>query len=645
MDNSVSLGALHGIFYAITPSVPWLMALKRYMKDGPQKGAVAFAGTLFGHLTLLWLSFCGWKEVVWLWFYFEPLLMVVGWIAIFVTVEELANLSTKVGYSPPKNIRTRREGFRYFALGMAWVFCNPGTLGGTTLLFNEVPNNGTVYLLTFLILSVLTFALVWAGILSPAWGLGVTQIKLGFTQADFHHSQSKPLYRPLAIVLVGGLLLEYATWVDEPHLLYHFDNLIGYTPFEQLTYSYSRDMVWQTDIEKEEKSLIVFDSDEKEQSELLTEAEKNIADRIASGELEAYVPIPEPGQDTDEEKAEGTEDEEDEFEEVDDDDIIDLVSEDEEEEDLGDFYQTNFDWNEGATEEGSPLPPLEHSPWDAEVSYKEFNERIERELPEHDELMELSVYEFNDMNQMIVYTRLHLLRLFLFPHWDKTDYLSQLAQMRSELDNKIEEQSTKVQQLVLPDDKGYELDILFDEPKDLSWPARRRLWALANLNGDLTEDTYEQLHQGYHGGLEENISLAKLQRLPKEVRFPWDFPRVEKRELPTVSRKKVVAEKGVEGLEVVNTELTNSYVRFLDPIALNNRLRSNDPDSFSIGEVKQSEEEGAEISAEQFDLWVRDAYQRAWSFEKTRKYPNLFPVPRPEEEFWPKKAPTESVKK
>ena len=38
MENSISLGLLHGLVYGIVPVAPWFVALKRYLLEGKEKG-------------------------------------------------------------------------------------------------------------------------------------------------------------------------------------------------------------------------------------------------------------------------------------------------------------------------------------------------------------------------------------------------------------------------------------------------------------------------------------------------------------------------------------------------------------------------------------------------------------------------------
>ena len=48
MENSISLGLIHGLVYGIVPVAPWFVALKRYLLEGKEKGQLAVAGTIVG---------------------------------------------------------------------------------------------------------------------------------------------------------------------------------------------------------------------------------------------------------------------------------------------------------------------------------------------------------------------------------------------------------------------------------------------------------------------------------------------------------------------------------------------------------------------------------------------------------------------
>ena len=78
MENSISLGLIHGLVYGIVPVAPWFVALKRYLLEGKEKGQLAVAGTIVGQVSLLALTFFGWSQVLWVWYYFEPALIILG---------------------------------------------------------------------------------------------------------------------------------------------------------------------------------------------------------------------------------------------------------------------------------------------------------------------------------------------------------------------------------------------------------------------------------------------------------------------------------------------------------------------------------------------------------------------------------------
>jgi hypothetical protein len=47
MENSISLGLLHGLVYGIVPAAPWFVALKRYLLEGKERGQLAFSINVF----------------------------------------------------------------------------------------------------------------------------------------------------------------------------------------------------------------------------------------------------------------------------------------------------------------------------------------------------------------------------------------------------------------------------------------------------------------------------------------------------------------------------------------------------------------------------------------------------------------------
>jgi len=62
MQNSFSLGLLHGALYGITPLTPWFIGLKRYVFEGQAKGLLTFAGLFLGQVGLLLVAFFWWHR-------------------------------------------------------------------------------------------------------------------------------------------------------------------------------------------------------------------------------------------------------------------------------------------------------------------------------------------------------------------------------------------------------------------------------------------------------------------------------------------------------------------------------------------------------------------------------------------------------
>ena len=171
MENSLGLGLLHGFLFGVTPTAPWFMALKRYLVDGEEKGYVTYAGVLFGQVALLALAFFGWKELVWLWFYLEPLLLVIGFVVMFNATRVCLLAPRWEMRSHP--IQTRQQAASYFFLGAGLVFCNPGELSNLKTVLATVPENRWAYLCAFTMMC----GLCMAGI---AWLIRTRVFKFSF---------------------------------------------------------------------------------------------------------------------------------------------------------------------------------------------------------------------------------------------------------------------------------------------------------------------------------------------------------------------------------------------------------------------------------------------------------------------------------
>ena len=116
MENSFSLGLIHGALYGITPITPWFIGLKRYVLEGQTKGLITFGGIFLGQLLLLSLALFGGTELLWVWYYVEPALVIVGLVAMLRTFA--------VCWEPferPTPLKTRRDGLVYLGTGILFA--------------------------------------------------------------------------------------------------------------------------------------------------------------------------------------------------------------------------------------------------------------------------------------------------------------------------------------------------------------------------------------------------------------------------------------------------------------------------------------------------------------------------------------------
>ena len=113
MQNSFSLGLLHGALYGITPITPWFIGLKRYVFEGQAKGLLTFGGLFLGQVCLLLIAFFGGTELLWLWYYLEPVLIICGTLAMINAL-----VFTWAPQELPVALATRKEGIMYFTTGM-----------------------------------------------------------------------------------------------------------------------------------------------------------------------------------------------------------------------------------------------------------------------------------------------------------------------------------------------------------------------------------------------------------------------------------------------------------------------------------------------------------------------------------------------
>ena len=657
MDNSFSLGVLHGLFYAVTPSLPWFMALKHYIINGPTRGTLVYAGVLIGQLVFLWMGFFGWKELIWLWYYVEPILHIVGWVGLLTIFAELYRgrlpdmyrrvFDTGTRLISPRSLPVRREAVRFIGVGALWVFCNPGTVGGTSILIGSIPTMPTVYLLGSLVGMGGTFGLLYISLVRPKYDrlMKVEYVNIALV---------KQAMKPLSNLFLGWCFLSLFLNADETYLLYYYDNLVGYTPFEQVTYPYTRKMVWNTDpvVVKETRGLkgdieAMSLADLEEEPPVESDAmkpEEYLWD-YDKGELKANAaPAPLEVKESDEEEEQnGNGNGNGEVEGG----KVEAETEEVGAEEDPHFFQSPFEYNNGAYEDRQLDVATELHPWGTSIFYQKWNKRVERKPLEDQEEWERSDVEISPgITQRLLRTRFETLRLLLLPKWDikNRDHYApvlteKLAEMRLEMDNYLVEDGDVVhQRMMFPDQLSEEQDVLFSKPDvenmEVTEKHYARLEAFRFAGGDISQRTYNQLHHGT-SGLEDNISSAKLRPMPQEVRFPWDFPRVEKLNFPTVSLGELVEQNDIEAMEEVNAGIDTHFIRFLDPVALNTRIRMNDPDAFIAEDID---------APDKYHLRVRDGYRRLWLWKTAQQTEpgwedgdgNLL-TPITEGEFWPVK--------
>ena len=145
MQNSFSLGLLHGALYGITPITPWFIGLKRYVFEGQAKGLLTFGGLFLGQVCLLLIAFFGGTELLWLWYYLEPVLIICGTLAMINAL-----VFTWAPQELPVALATRKEGIMYFTTGMFFAVCNPGGIMFGDLLLTTLPENTFLYLIGFM---------------------------------------------------------------------------------------------------------------------------------------------------------------------------------------------------------------------------------------------------------------------------------------------------------------------------------------------------------------------------------------------------------------------------------------------------------------------------------------------------------------
>ena len=236
MENSLTLGLYHGFIYGIVPMAPWLVALKRYLYEGKQKGQLAVAGTIAGQVVFFAMTYFGWRDLIQIWYLLEPALFCAGFVMLIrIALDLWENIAyADLTYGP---IRTRREGFNFFFASFFLMFCNPWEIEGTQYVFMaSLPENVILYLLGFTLMAAGTVVGLWSTLGYRIFG------KTSRNARGLGRYTSKRLALALTTCMALSLLETNAGQIIFPYT----DNLMTYFPrtFDRYKLAVSRGYIW-----------------------------------------------------------------------------------------------------------------------------------------------------------------------------------------------------------------------------------------------------------------------------------------------------------------------------------------------------------------------------------------------------------------
>lgn len=548
MQNSFSLGLLHGALYGITPLTPWFIGLKRYVFEGQAKGLLTFAGIFLGQVSLLLVAFFGGTELLWIWYYLEPVFIMCGVLALMQ-----AMLLTWKPSELPTRITNRKEALLYLLTGVFFALCNPSGLMFGDALLTTLPENNLSYIGGFVLLyTSLSIGLVYLTCLSPlgqkAFGAWSMERMLNFTEPslDFYTIRLRNV-QIASIATLFTLFLQLFQAVPDSFTTYYVDTMFGATPAKGVMEK--RDLHWVESAEEE----------------------------------------------TTEEDTDG------------DNDTVKVWK-----------LQSNANMNNYfGNDQKQPLD--ERSPWYTVYKYNSLNEKLERnEITNERKALELEYYEEGGLDTYLEnWFQNPKLRLMFKTDWDKptemkASWLQELTEIRFQMDDILRMQYAAQYNEArphLPFNIDYELDYDFDAVA----LAKDEMGITEEIVGDLTtlqnnpevrasgffNQTYDMVHRG---GEYMDFSIVKLQDLPQEVSFPWDYPVVHAPNVP-----KIVAgiQEADEADVALRNEVQNKNIWFLDPIALNTRFLANDP-------LPSTDDRWTAVSADLMEVRAPNTTRRWW---------------------------------
>jgi hypothetical protein len=279
MENSLMLGLYHGFIYGIVPMAPWLVALKRYLYDGKQKGQLAVAGTIAGQVVFFAMAYFGWRDLIQVWYLLEPALFCVGFSMLSAVALDLWVNMTRgdmdMQYGP---VRTRREGFTYFFASFLLMFCNPWELEGTQYVFmSSIPENVILYLLAFTLTATATVVVLWGTVGHRIFG----------TSQKGARYFGKYTAKRLALMLTTCMALSLFNTNMGQIVLPYTDNFMTYLPrtFDRSKLAATRGYFWSPgpdpenlQVAQQDKQPNVFfpEKDKRKEATVTSEAEGNI---------------------------------------------------------------------------------------------------------------------------------------------------------------------------------------------------------------------------------------------------------------------------------------------------------------------------------------------------------------------------------
>ena len=198
--------------------------------EGQTKGLITFGGIFLGQLLLLSLALFGGTELLWVWYYVEPALVIVGLVAML--------RAFAVCWEPferPTPLKTRRDGLLYLGTGVLLALCNPGGLDFGNYFLNTVPINTLSYLGGFILFYTLfAVGVLYVLCLSPFaqrfWGAwSIERMRNGIEPNLELYSFRVRNLQKIAIGTMFVLSVQFMNMIPGSYGMYYLDTCLLYT--------------------------------------------------------------------------------------------------------------------------------------------------------------------------------------------------------------------------------------------------------------------------------------------------------------------------------------------------------------------------------------------------------------------------------